>query len=132
MVDVPSVTDGEGFSIMWTPDKLIPSKGAVERRLIRSEIPADWEEFLEVISEDLQARQSAGRAVGEHGWDVASSQPSNGSRLYTETVRTSAGGRPRFTRRNYFEIDDGKKRFGQRTEAEFMFESRQRTASEHQ
>jgi len=44
------------------PDELVLGKEAVERRLLVSEVSADWEERFEVIAHDLQTGQSAGRA----------------------------------------------------------------------
>jgi hypothetical protein len=126
----------EGLSITWTyvaPDELILSEEAVERRLIYSEISADWEELLEVISDDLQARQSAGRArlerrviaterrvkvVDRSGeWCGSVSRMALrdiGDRclrhepflLVPERLQAS---RPRVSHRHYFEIDDKRK-----------------------
>jgi hypothetical protein len=45
-----------------TPDELILSKEAIEGWPRRREASADREELLEMISDDLQAGQSAGRA----------------------------------------------------------------------
>jgi hypothetical protein len=41
-------------------DELIFSEEAIERWLVFREVPADREEFLEVVPNDFQAGQSAG------------------------------------------------------------------------
>jgi hypothetical protein len=43
-------------------DELILGEEAIVRRLLLSEVSAEREEFLKVIADDFQARQSAGRA----------------------------------------------------------------------